>query len=287
MLLALRVNLQCQWLQWEKGNKIMATLLRADLFKLRKRALGWVMLIIMALFVPLQMLPSAFVSPGNVNYGFPNGLLEGLAPLPFVGTLIMIILGALLIGSEYSYDTWKNMLTRRAGRVPFILSKVLVLVVATVIGLTVLLPLGQLVGLILQSTLPLHGPVVSISPGSALLLILTQALLPLVAGFIALMGAVIGRSSVAGIVIGIAWFLVDALLGGLFPALSLSNATVFLQAQWSGFTVASSGSISPAHLGAISGPMALVPALIVGIYLVVPIIVAAIVFRQRDMLGAS
>jgi ABC-type transport system involved in multi-copper enzyme maturation permease subunit len=49
-----------------------------------------------------------------------------------------------------------------------------------------------------------------------------------------------------------------------------------------------SGSISPVHLGAaVSGPMAVVPVVVVVFYLVVPIVVAAIVFRKRDMLGAS
>jgi len=38
----------------------MTSLLRADLLKLRKRPMGWVMLIIIALFVPLLMLPSCF-----------------------------------------------------------------------------------------------------------------------------------------------------------------------------------------------------------------------------------
>ena len=143
----------------------MTSLLRADLLKLRKRPMGWVMLIIIALFVPLLMLPSAFLSPGNVNYAFPAGFLEGLTPLPFVGTFIMIVLGAMLVGTEYGYDTWKNLLIRRPGRTPFILSKWSMLVVATGVGLIVLLTLGQLIGWIVDAALHLSGPAVSLSPG--------------------------------------------------------------------------------------------------------------------------
>ena len=266
----------------------MVSLVRADLFKLRKRAMGWVMLVIVAAFAVLQMVAQALISPGNVNYTFPGGLLEGLAPVSIVGTFVLIVLGALLIGSEYGYDTWKNLLIRRAGRTPFILSKWLSLVVATGVGLIVLLALGQLLGLLLNGTLHLSGPALSLSPGGTLVIILMQALVPLVAGTVALMGAVIGRSSVAGIVIGIAWFSIDSLLGGLFPLASLSNAATVLQARLTGIVMASNGGISPVHLpSALQGPLGLIPFAVVIFYLVVPLAVAAMVFRKRDMLGAA
>src|SRR5713101_8187389 len=106
----------------------MFSLLRADLFKLRKRAMGWVMLVILALFVPLLMLTNAATQPGSTNYNFTGSLLGGVAPLSTVGPLVVIILGAMLIGSEYGYDTWKNLLTRHPGRVPFIISKWLAMI---------------------------------------------------------------------------------------------------------------------------------------------------------------
>src|SRR5947209_20604504 len=154
----------------------MIALVRADLFKLRKRAMGWIMLVIIALFVPLQMLPAALTTPEKVNYTFPGVLLQGVAPVPFVGILMMIILGATLVGSEYGYDTWKNLLTRHPGRVSFLLSKWLVLIVAIGIGLVVLLPIGLAVGQGLNTTLPLMGPAVPLSLGGVLLFILLQTL---------------------------------------------------------------------------------------------------------------
>lgn len=266
----------------------MVSLVRADLFKLRKRAMGWVMLVIVAAFAVLEMLSFAIISPGSVNYTFPGGFLDGLAPVPIVGTFVMIVLGAMLIGSEYGYDTWKNLLIRHARRTPFVLSKWLSLLVAAGVGLIVLLVLGQLTGLLLESVLHLAGPALSLSPGGVLIIILMQALMPLVAGTVALMGAVIGRSSVAGIVIGIAWFSIDSLLGGLFPQASLSNATTVLQAKLTGMVMASNGSITPVHLpGALQGPLGLIPLAVVICYLVVPLVMAAIVFRKRDMLGAA
>ena len=264
----------------------MVSLVRADLFKLRKRAMGWVMLVIVAGFAILEMVAQALISPGSVSYAFPGGLLEGLAPVPIIGTFVLIVLGALLIGSEYGYDTWKNLLIRQAGRTPFILSKWLSLLVATGVGLIVLLVLGQLLGLLLNGMLHLAGPALSLSTGNVLIIILMQALVPLIASTVALMGAVIGRSSVAGIVIGIAWFSIDSLLGGLFPLASLSNAAVFIQAKLTGIAMASNGSITPVHLpDTLQGPLGFIPVAVVIFYLVVPLVVAATVFRRRDMVG--
>ena len=86
------------------------------------------------------MLATAFTTPTKVNYSFPSVLLQGLDPVGFLGPLFLIVLGAVIVGSEYGYDTWKNLLTHRAGRVPFIMSKWLVLVAAIGIGLIVLVP---------------------------------------------------------------------------------------------------------------------------------------------------
>jgi ABC-2 type transport system permease protein len=266
----------------------MISLLRADLFKTRKRAMGWVMLIIIALFVPLQMLPMALLTPGRVNYAFPGVLLQGLDPVPFVGVLMLIILGAVGIGSEYGYDTWKNLLTRRAGRVPFIISKWLVLIVAIGIGLVVLVPLGLALGLALNASLHLTGPDLPLSLGSVLLMIVLQTLTPLAAGSIAIMGAIIGRSSVAGIIAGIVWFLVDSLLGGVFSPASFTSSIGVLQAQLTGVVQSSNGSIAQVHIsGALAGPLGIIPGLLVVAYLVIPIAIAAYVFQKRDMVGVG
>ncbi len=266
----------------------MISLVRADLFKLRKRLMGWVMLIIIALFVPLQMLPSALLTPTKVNYAFPGALLQGLVPVPFVGILIMIILGATMVGSEYGYDTWKNLLTRHQGRVPFILSKWLVMVAAIVIGLIVLIPLGVVLGMIFDATLHLTGPAVQLSLGGVLLLILLQTVVPLVASSIAIMGAVLGCSGVAGIIAGIVWFLADSLVGGVLPVASLTSSIGTVQAQLTGAVMNSNGNVEAVHLGSsLAGPLAILPWLVVVFYLVVPVAVAAFLFRRRDMVGAS
>src|SRR5438874_330817 len=95
------------WRRPQKG-PIMISLLRAELFKTRKRAMGWVMLALTALAIVLVMLNSALQDPSHVTYAFPGGLLQVGAILPLLGVLVMIFVGATAVGSEYGYDTWKN-----------------------------------------------------------------------------------------------------------------------------------------------------------------------------------
>ena len=261
----------------------MISLLRADLFKLRKRAMGWVMLVILALFVPLLMLTSAATQPGSTNYDFTGSLLGGVTPLSTAGTFIAIILAAIVVGSEYGYDTWKNLLIRRYGRVPFIISKWLVMVVSTCIALVAMLLLGVIIGKVIQSTMHTSGLPLQLSPSGVIVSILMQALLPLIAGSIAILGAVLWRSSAAGIILGIAWYLIDTLLAGLAPLASASYAITVLDAQVTGYQ----WQRVAATTGMLVGPVNIVPGLVVLFYLIVPIVVAAVLFQKRDMLGVG
>jgi hypothetical protein len=97
-----------------------------------------------------------------------------------------------------------------------------------------------------------------------------------VAGAIALMGAVIGRSTVAGIIVGFVWLIFDGVMAQL-PWISASVKGLLF-------------SVSEANLLAyISDQAADYPptqsVLMIAVYLVAPMITAALVFRQRDMAG--
>lgn len=264
----------------------MFSLLRADLFKLRKRAMGWVMLVIVALLVPLIMVGSAAAQPSRTNFSFPGSLLTGVAPLSAAGMFTVVILGATLVGSEYGYDTWKNLLTRYPGRAAFILSKWLVMLIGICFALIALSLLGIALGWILQSTMHLTGRAVHLSFSGVLTLTLAQTLVPIMAGSLAIMGAVLWNSSTSGIVLGIVWYIVDAILGALEPLASAGSSVTALQGQITGVALSSSGGVAPVQLSGLGGALAIVPGLVVIFYLVVPITVAVMLFRKRDMVGA-
>lgn len=249
--------------------------------------MGWVMLVIVALLVPLIMVGSAAAQPNKTNYSFPGSLLTGVAPLGAAGMFTVVILGATMVGSEYGYDTWKNLLTRHPGRASFILSKWLVMIFGICCTLVVLLLLGGLLGWILQSSMHLTGRPVQLPAGSVLTLLLAQLLIPTVAGSIAIMGAVLWNSSASGIVLGIVWYIIDAIVGAFEPIASAGSSVGALQGQITGVALSSSGGVAPVQLSGLAGPLAIVPTLVVIFYLVVPITVAAVLFHKRDLVGAG
>lgn len=121
---------------------------RAELLKLRKRPVVWliaaawlVMSQTFGFIVPylgyLQDDPDAFGS------GPPTMLLADLAPanlvanatagLPIFGGTLAVILGAVVIGSEYGWGTVKTVLTQRPGRLAVYAGKLLALTLVTLL----------------------------------------------------------------------------------------------------------------------------------------------------------
>jgi ABC-type transport system involved in multi-copper enzyme maturation permease subunit len=206
----------------------MLPLLRADLFKLHKSWIVWMLWSIMLLFVIGYMLLEVLVEPSRVAFLFPTDMLTVGIIMQGLGIFLLIFFCAQVVGNEFAYDTWKNLLPRHPGRVGFILSKWLTFMFA------------------------------------------------IVAGSVALLGTVIGRSTVIGIIIGFVWFIADIALRQLLP-----------QAwQVVTFTTAS-GSLQAYAMGTETS-YALLPDLLVTVaYLLLPIVLAAYVFRQRDILGPA
>jgi ABC-2 type transport system permease protein len=251
----------------------MMSLLSADLLKTRKRAMGWAMLIIGLVLVAFMLAATMFApSDGEVpSFAYPGGLLVGAQVLTQLGGLMMVVFGATIVGSEYGFDTWKNLLTRRPRRATFILSKWVVMAIALVIGMLILPLWAQALGLAFGALLPVvAAPVVPLQ--LVALQVVLSALAPLVAGTISMLGAVLGRSSVSGIVTGMVWMIVDTVLAQLLPdALKLLS-----------FNIANA-SLAAGVTGA-DAPIGLLPsALVVVAYLAVPLLAAMCLFRARDM----
>jgi ABC-type transport system involved in multi-copper enzyme maturation permease subunit len=260
----------------------MLSLLRADMFKTRKRPMGWIMLGISLALVAATMTITASIpeirDQVTPTFSYPSGLGIGLGSqgIGNLGELMMIVLGASLVGLEYRFDTWKNLMTRRPGRVPFVLSKWATMVVAVLIA-AITIPLwSQGLGLLLK---PASVAALPAGLGDVLLGIGVRALSLVVAGSIGMLGAVVGRSTTAGIVLGIVWTIVEQLASAL---LQLTERFAWISGGL--FTTAQTSlqqhiDNQPAELGLLHS------GLVMTAYLVIPLAIAAYIFRQRDMAG--
>lgn len=247
----------------------MYALFVADLYKIRKHAIGPIMLAIVLLLSTLIMLEASTAQlASRTSYSFPQGILEGSGIFSQFGVFLAIIFGAVLVGSEYAYDTWKTLLTRRHGRAIFLVSKWLTLLTCLSIGFLITMCWTQVQGWLFDGIYHLSGPRPTLSAGMLLLLLVQQLWSPFVAGSIGLAGAAVGRSSVAGIVAGFLWFIVDIIIASYFPLVSFTvNMRIVNQNL----------GIRPLS------PSLLLSLGIVILYTTIPFLLAAYIFKRRDM----
>jgi ABC-type transport system involved in multi-copper enzyme maturation permease subunit len=257
----------------------MTSLLHADLLKTGKRPMGWSMLGSSLALLTLFMVVFAYFVPADgpvpINFRYPQGLLVGPSRLSQFGPLLLIVFGASLIGTEYRFDTWKNLLTRRAGRVPFILSKWVTLLLAVVLGVVVVSVWSQALGALLGT----QSSADTISLGSVLAQIGVYGLSWLVAGTIGMLGAVLGRTTVAGIILGMVWLIGEGIAA---PLVQLSE-----RVAWIGdglFTNASASLLAHASDGVAQFSL-LHSGIVAAAYLIIPMVISAYVFHKRDMVG--
>jgi ABC-2 type transport system permease protein len=98
---------------------------------------------------------------------YPENLVPNLIPgYPSVGAPIALILGALAVGSEYGWATFKTILTQRPGRTALFLGKLLALGVILALLVALTFAIGALSSLAVASLA--GGPVKGPPPGELL-----------------------------------------------------------------------------------------------------------------------
>jgi ABC-type transport system involved in multi-copper enzyme maturation permease subunit len=251
----------------------MLSLLQADLFKVRRGALIWWSLGIALGFFAAQLLYSALVQSAHTNLSFIDSLLNMNQLLGQFIPFFTMLLGASIIGNEYVHDMWKNLLTRQSGRERFIVSKTLAFLIIFVLGLLIFALFNIILGLVLQTAFHPRGPHTTLPLGNVLLSILITSLNPIMQGLVAMMGAILGRSMIAGVLFSLPWSIFDSVMSGLpLPA--------WIQ---QGFFTAADKGLFAHSLNRVT-PLGIWPSLIVVVlYLVVPLAIAVYVFRRRDM----
>lgn len=215
--------------------------------------------------------------------GFPGGIFTGIDIIKNIGFFIVAIFFSSVIGSEYGLDTWKNLLVRSNARGGFLAAKLVVTALALLIIFIITVAIAQLValgghalvsdaatqaGLANQSVTTdqfFHRLVVQTVP-----LLLNYA----VGAAFAALFTVITRTTVSGILLTVVWGILDAAISYLAP--SFADFTLEKNATSVGKYLDKAGS----------GDMPLWQNLAVfGVYFLVPMVVAIVIFRRRDMAG--
>ena len=109
----------------------VALLTRWEWFKLRRRWVPWILLGLVLVIV--QLLFWLVTTLGDdVSYQSPaENIANGLGFSAFFGPFIAVILAAAVLGGEYGWGTLRPVLSKGAGRWPFLASKAMVVVLVT------------------------------------------------------------------------------------------------------------------------------------------------------------
>lgn len=292
----------------------MLASLGAELLKLRKRPSTWVLgLIWLAVIILLNYtLAYALLSsapPPTVPEGtpkeqreqlqaqqeefqeqqleflYPENLVSNLAPgFPNLGAPIALILGALAVGSEYGWTTFKTVLTQRPGRLALFFGKLLALGVVLALLVVLIFTAGAASGYVVAGLedapvgWPAAGELARALGAGGLILAVWAALGVLLATLL--------RSTALSIGIGLVYSLVlETIIFNLpIQNKAFREAREFFPSQNSSFLA---NSFSGQAQGGFAPPEPPVDAsqaaLVLLAYAAAFVLLAAFVFRRRDV----
>jgi ABC-2 type transport system permease protein len=294
---------------------LMGSSFAAELLKLRKRPATWVLASIWLAFVILfaYALPYAFFAnlpqpdvPEDASADIQSEMQaqseaaseqlmsqlypENLDPYMlsgFSGTggTLALILGALAVGSEYGWGTLKTVLSQRPGRLGAFFAKMLALATALVLAALLAFVVGMVCSLVVAE---IQDAPIDFPPLAELLEALGAGAIILAAwAALGVFLATLFRSTALAIGLGLFYALaLEGLVFGLpIPNESFQDARQFFLGQNSGFLANSFGgealqqnlSLSGSDVGAAQA------ALVLCAYLAAFVLIAALVFRQRDV----
>ena len=144
----------------------MIQMITAELYKLRKRRMIWILLAVMAAFFclmffatygiatsPPDRMPVTAIDEIKASLQFPGAFDLIFSTAGTIGTLLLIILVASSIGNEYGWGSIRQVLARRGIRYHFVISKLVSSVIIAIIGLLLAIAIGFVLALIISNLL--------------------------------------------------------------------------------------------------------------------------------------
>jgi ABC-type transport system involved in multi-copper enzyme maturation permease subunit len=292
-------------------------LVAAELLKMRRRQMTYVLpMLLMIVMTIVLLLVGSFVAPllrslatsgldgstfgsglpFNVAYSIAGDFVFGL------GSLLFIIYVGAIVGGDYSWGVLRNAFSRGESRINYALGKAAALAIGVTIAAAIALVLGILMVLLIANDARIDlGSPLSADAMTDFVKALGLGLLVLFErGAIGFAVAVLLRSQVAGIVVGVILYIAEPFVAGLAATFSSigsafdPNAAPSIHwSQYLPFTIGSSvlaeGHASIQGLTADSGLTTVVPieqALpVLIVYGIIAMAFACFVMRRQEIVG--
>jgi ABC-2 type transport system permease protein len=288
--------------------KAVTKIIRAELLKLRKRSLTWILLYvligIMILLHLLLYLVSKISLPGPAGtrvgnletlLGLPMSIPFALTILSSFGAVLAVILVASSIGNEYNWRTIRLALISCEGRFKFLGAKLISIGIYVVIGMVIGVATGFIMGLITKA---IGGNAFdfSFATGAYLWDQFLQfwrtffIILPFT--MLGFLFALVGRSAMPGIAIGIGILFLEPIITSLMGLAGgwvtripdyLFNANVNAINALNNLPIP--GGFAGGVANASQMPSVTHAFVVLSVYIVVCAGVAFYLFRKRDVIG--
>ena len=271
----------------------VALLTRWEWFKLRRRWVPWILLGFVVLIEQLIFWLVVTLSD-DVSYRSPTeNIANGLGFSAFFGPLIAVVLAAAVIGGEYGWGTLRPVLSKGAGRWPFLTSKFAVVTLFTAAVLLVLSITVAISGFIAEAILPApeaesYGDISWVDL-LALYGRMVYALLPYIV--LALFVVVLTGSNGVGVGLSLGYYIAETVI--LVPILNIfdwsDKVFAFLLSPnvgaWQSIQQGGDDAVAIATIGGMSDMVH--GFVFVTLYALVLGVAALVLFLRRDIAGAK
>lgn len=274
--------------------------IRVELFKLRKRNMTWIMIIVLAAFLsliffavygitanpPHRMPPESLETMRNL-ITFPGAFQMIFSTAQNIGAILLTIIVASSVGNEYGWGTIRQTLIRKGIRYQYVLSKLVAFIVYALIGIVIAFIIGF--GLALLTTQWINGVLnwdfITASYIGELFTMYGWAFYGLfVYILLAMLFSILGRSAIVGIGATLGYYFVESIAISIFNQsggwlseipnyLIGHNISAILPATLMQGPFASSGAL----------PSTLYASIVLAIYCVVFLGLSLYLFKRRDV----
>jgi len=210
----------------------MLNLISVEFFQLRKRRMPYVLFLVLLASILIPIIISYVNYQSDMNelqivewkeaLVLPNAMQNIFNSIPGLGIILVAILVASTVGTEYSWGTLRQTLARGTSRPRYLTSKIISICIVALLGVIIAIAFGLIATTI--TSLVIEGQIIWGSFIGYIFTSLGRTLLVLIVYIsMATFFSILLRSSGLGIMVIIAWFIGEGIMGGL---LSMSSGWI-------------------------------------------------------------